>query len=107
VLADRAGKLDERFQTRAGRPREPRVEALGRFVFGESVEVAQLAVEQERAVHPLVGRHDLGEAEQLPGGLPGGVFEQAVARALDSLALAGGRAAVLVVLVAADLIGGL
>ena len=49
MFSDRAGELDERFQPRAGRPGEPRVEALAGFVFGEPVDVAQLAVEQERA----------------------------------------------------------
>ena len=72
VFADRAGELDERFQPGAGRPREPRLEALGRLLLGDLVEVAQLAVEQERAVHRLVREHDFGELEQLPGGLFGG-----------------------------------
>ena len=107
MFADRAGELDERFQPGPRGPREPRIEPLGRFLGGESVDVAQLAVEQERAVHALVREHDLGELEQLFGGLLGGVLEQAVARAFDPLALAGGRAAVVVVLVAADLVGGL
>jgi hypothetical protein len=58
------------------------------FWVGEPVDVVQLAVEQERAVHALVGGHDLGELEQLRRRLLGGVFEQAVAGALDPLALA-------------------
>src|SRR5450755_4524905 len=106
MLADRAGKLDERFQPRSGGPRQPRVEALGRLLFRESVDVAQLAVEQERAVHTLVGQDDLGELEQLLGGLLGGVLEQAVACPLDPSPLARARTAVLVVLVAADLVAG-
>ena len=79
----------------------------GDLVLGELVDVAQFAVEQERAVHGLVGQHDVGELEQLPGGLLGGVLEQAVAGAFDPLALAAGRATVLVVLAAADLVSGL
>jgi hypothetical protein len=76
-------------------------------VFGQPVDVAQLAVEQESAVHRLVGQHHLGELAQLLGGLVGGVLEQAVAGALDPLAGVGGGATVDVVLVAADLVGGL
>ena len=103
--ADRAGELDERLEPRAGGPCEPGVESLGGFLVGQPVEVAQLAEQQERAVHPLVGEHDFGELEQLLRGLVGGVLEQAVAGALDPLALAGARAAVRVVLVAANLVG--
>jgi len=74
-------------------------------VLGDLVDVAQLAVEQERAEHPLVGLLHLGEPEQLRGRLVGGVLEQAVAHALDPLAGIGAGAAVLVVLGATDLVG--
>ena len=107
MFADRAGELDERFQPGAGRPRQPRVEPFGRLVLGQPVDVAQLAVEQERAVHRPVGGHDLGELEQLPGGLVGGVLQQRIARALDPLAGVAGGAAVLVVLGASDLVSSL
>jgi len=50
---------------------------------GSSADVAQLAVEQERAIHATVGEHDLGELEQLLRGLVGGVLQEAVARAFD------------------------
>jgi hypothetical protein len=105
VFANRARELDERFQPRSGCPRQPGVQALLSFLERQPVDVAQLAVEQERAVHSPVSQHDLGELEQLARGLLGGILEQAVAGALDPLALAAGRAAVLVVLVAADLVG--
>jgi hypothetical protein len=74
VFADRAGELDERPELRTGRPCQPRVEALGSLLLGESVDVAQLAEQQERAVHALVGEHDVGELEQLLRGLVGGVL---------------------------------
>ena len=90
---------------RSATPTRATRRAARRLVPGEAVDVAQLAEQQERAVHALVGGHDLGELEQLLGGLVGGVLEQAVAGALDPLAGAGGRAAVRVVLVAADLVG--
>ena len=104
MFADRAGELDERFQARAGCPREPRLEPLDGLVVGQPVDVAQLAVEQERAVQALVGGHDLGELEQLLGGLLGGVLQEAVACTFEPLAGLGARASVLVVLVAADLV---
>src|SRR5487761_662020 len=106
VFADRAGELDEWLELRAGRPREPRVEAFGGFLFLEPVDVAQLAEQQERAVHALVGQHDLGELRQLLGGLVDGVLQEAVAGSLDPAALAGGGPAVAVVLVAPDLVDG-
>ena len=106
MFADRAGEFDERFQAGAGGPRQPRVEPLDGLVVGQSVDVAQLAVEQERAIHATVGEHDLGELEQLLRGLVDGVLEQAVASAFDPLPFAGARAAVRVVLLAADLVGG-
>lgn len=77
-----------RFQHRPGaeRPRRPPVEPLGRLVLGEPVDVAQLAIEQQPAVHGLVGARDLGELEQLLRGLVGGVFQQRIACACDPLA---------------------
>ena len=105
MFADRARELDERLQSGAGGPREPRVEPLDGFLLWQPVEVAQLAEQQERAVHRLVGEHDLGELEQLLRGLVGRVLEQAVAGALDPLPLACARAAAPVVLLAADLVG--
>ena len=93
------------FSLAAGRPREPRVKALGRFVLGDLVDEAQLAVDQERTEHPFVGLLHLGEPEQLRGRLVGGILEQAVAHALDPLAGVGAGAAVLVVLGATDLVG--
>ena len=42
----------------------------------QRVDVAQLAVEQERAVPGPVGGHDLSALEQLLRGLVGGAFQQ-------------------------------
>src|SRR5450755_2496698 len=72
---------------------------------GDLVDVAQLAVEQRGAEHRLVGLLHLAEAEQLVGGLLGGVLQQRVAHALDPLAGVAAGAAVLVVLGTADLVG--
>jgi hypothetical protein len=63
VLSNGAGELDERFELGARCPCELRVEALSGLLLREPVDVAQLAEQQERAVHRLVGEHDLGELE--------------------------------------------
>jgi hypothetical protein len=66
VLADRAGGLDERVESRSAGPGEPGVEVRWcerRIV--ELVEDAELFLEQERAVERLVGLLDFGEQGEL------------------------------------------
>jgi hypothetical protein len=87
VLADRAGEFHEWPKPRATGPREPGAQRLRRLAWiVESVEQAELFLQEEGAVEPAVGLLDVGEDRELFGGLALGRLEQRPARALDPLA---------------------
>jgi len=68
LLGDRAGELDECRQTCSTRPRQPAVEQATRRGGRELVDLAQLLLEQVRAVHAGVGLLDRGELRRLAVG---------------------------------------
>jgi hypothetical protein len=80
---------------------------LGRTVgVGQVVEQPQLFLEQERAVEPLVGRRDCGQASELLRGLSFGSLEQRPTGVLDPPSAFGLALAVLVPAGAADVVHG-
>jgi len=68
LLADGAGKLDECRQPAAARPHQPTVQQPLGDRRGEPVDLAQLLLEQIRAIQPGVGLLDRGELDGLAVG---------------------------------------
>jgi hypothetical protein len=105
MLAQRAREPDEGLQARAGRPRQPGIQMLGRELrVGQVVEQPQLPAQQEGAVEALVGLLDPAERGELADGPVLRRFEQRPARALDPAAGWRVGAVVAVPFVAADLV---
>ena len=65
LLGDRAGELDERFESAAPGPAQPRVEQRDRVLESDAVDLAQLLGEQVGAVQLLVELLDARELDLL------------------------------------------
>ena len=85
LLGERAGELDERWQSAASGPRQPAVQELARLLGGQPVDLPQLLLEQIGAIQRLVGMLDARELGLLAGGEVLGVLPQREPGALEVL----------------------